>query len=265
MADEVRERVEPHELQVWTYGSGKTGPDQHILAKETIQLTLADSRGLVALTGGSEGEVVLEWTPADQRTQRWQYRKRLFSEAWSAWLDVPDSGASTRSLRITGLSSYSRYEFQVRAWRRAGAGAASNVGDGVTAMFGSDGIAEAEPGFCLERGRWFRFGPDFTLLTPLGTVICVGGGGGYTPTGESVVIADLFDQTTGAFATLDVGTGEMIIKTFWDSATNSYEAIWIRTGEIIESSSGGLPPPPGYDLSALWDEIEQSIRREPSQ
>ena len=265
VVDEVRERVEPHELQVWTYGSGKTGPDQHILAKETIQLTLADSRGLVALTGGSEGEVVLEWTPADQRTQRWQYRKRLFSEAWSAWLDVPDSGASTRSLRITGLSSYSRYEFQVRAWRRAGAGAASNVGDGVTAMFGSDGIAEAEPGFCLERGRWFRFGPDFTLLTPLGTVICVGGGGGYTPTGESVVIADLFDQTTGAFATLDVGTGEMIIKTFWDSATNSYEAIWIRTGEIIESSSGGLPPPPGYDLSALWDEIEQSIRREPSQ
>ena len=263
VADEVRERVEPHELQVWTYSGGKTGPDQHILVKETIQLTLADSRGLVALTGGSEGEVVLEWTPADQRTQRWQYRKRLFSEAWSAWLDVPDSGASTRSLRITGLSSYSRYEFQVRAWRRAGAGAASNVGDGVTAMFGSDGIAEAEPGFCLERGRWFRFGPDFTLLTPLGTVICVGGGGGYTPTGESVVIADLFDQTTGAFATLDVGTGEMIIKTFWDSATNSYEAIWIRTGEIIESSSGGLPPPPGYDLSALWDEIEQSIRREP--
>ena len=41
VVDEVRERVEPHELQVWTYGSGKTGPDQHILAKETIQLTLA--------------------------------------------------------------------------------------------------------------------------------------------------------------------------------------------------------------------------------
>ena len=47
----MTERVETHELRVWTYVRGQTGPAQQILAKETIQVTLADSRGLVTLTG----------------------------------------------------------------------------------------------------------------------------------------------------------------------------------------------------------------------
>ena len=62
IADKARELVETHEVQVWTYVRGKTGAGQHILAAETVQATTADSRGLVAITGGSEGEMVLEWT-----------------------------------------------------------------------------------------------------------------------------------------------------------------------------------------------------------
>ena len=268
VADEVRERVEPHELQVWTYSGGKTGPDQHILAKETIQLTLADSRGLVALTGGSEGEVVLEWTPAGQRTQRWQYRERprsvyghgeYYIPDWSAWLDVPHSDATTQSLRVSGLAPSWIYVFQVRPWLRAGAGAASEQVDGPTATIGSDGIAMEEPWFCLERGRRFRiFGSDFTFVVPHRMLLCTGQAGHS----HSPVVTLLYDETTRAWASLDPRTGEIVAETFWDANTNSYKGVYRPTGEIVRSWME-LPPPPGYDLSALWDEIEQSIRREP--
>ena len=267
VVDEVRERVEPHELQVWTYGGGKTGPDQHILAKETIQLTLADSRGLVALTGGSEGEVVLEWTPADQRTQRWQYRERprsvyghgeRYIPDWSAWLDVPHSDATTQSLRVSGLAPSWIYVFQVRPWLRAGAGAASEQVDGPTATIGSDGIAIEEPGFCLERGRRFRFGPEVTFVVPHRMLLCTGQAGNTTAS----VVTLLYDETTRTWASFDPRTGEIVAETFWDAATNSYKLVYRPTGEIVRSWME-LPPPPGYDLRALWDEIEQSIRREP--
>ena len=61
---------------------------------------------------------------------------------------------------------------------------------------------------------------------------------------------------------VETQTGEVLRKTFWDAATNSYQLIWVPTGEIVESWEGP-PPPPGYDLAALWEQIEQSIRREP--
>ena len=182
VVDEVRERVEPHELQVWTYGGGKTGPDQHILVKETIQLTLADTRGLVALTGGSEGEIVIEWTPADSAHSALAvpHRRTQYSEdpTWSAWLDVPDSDASTQSIRVTGLAPGGFYVFEVRPWLRVGAGAASEDVDGFTATIGSDGIAMEEPWFCLERGRRFRiFGSDFTFVVPHRMLLCTGQAG----------------------------------------------------------------------------------------
>ena len=267
VADEVRERVEPHELQVWTYSGGKTDPDQHILVKETIQLTLADSRGLVALTGGSEGEVVLEWTPADQRTQRWQYRERprsafrngeYYIPDWSAWLDVPHSDATTQSLRVSGLAPSWIYVFQVRPWLRAGAGAASEQVDGPTATIGSDGIAVEEPWFCLERGRRFRFGPEFTFVVPPEMLLCTAQAGNTR--GDLVTL--LYDETTRAWASVEPRTGKMLHETFWHAATNSYKLVYRPTGEIIKSWMD-LAPPSGYDLRALWDEIEQSIRREP--
>ena len=264
VADEVRERVEPHELQVWTYGGGKTGPDQHILVKETIQLTLADSRGLVALTGDSQGEIVLEWTPADQRTHRWQYRYiPILERTWRAWADVPHSDADTRSLRVTGLTPGPGwgYYFQVRPWPGS-AGAVSEVVVGLTgAWFGSDGIAMPEPGFSLERGGKFRFSSSaFTFVVPHGMLLMASQEGGPGP-GGVVILDNLRDQTTGAYMTVDTRTGEVLRKTFWDAQTNSYKLVWIPTGEIVEIWQG-LPPPPGHDLGALWDELEQSIQKE---
>ena len=268
IADEVRELAEAHEIQVWTYIRGNTGPDQHILAAETVQATTADSRGLVAITGGSEGEMVLEWTPADERTQRWQYREKAawayrngqyYEPTWSAWLDVPQSDANTQSLRVTGLTPGWVYEFQVRPWRRAGAGAASRVIDGSTAVFGSDGIPVALSGFFVERGRRFRFdASDFTFVVPPWMVLVIGGGG-HPMTG---VVAILTYAATGAGAYVDIDTGRMIRETVWDAATNSYKVVDSRTGEIVDSWRG-LAPSPGHDLSVLWDEIKQSIQKEP--
>ena len=155
----MTERLEAHELQVWTYRHGQTGPGQQILAKETIQVWIAERRQLRALAGGGEGEIVLEWTEwGEQGIGRWQYRYRRFHElTWGAWMDVPDSDVATRTLRVIGLSTDELYEFQVRPWRLEGAGPASNVARSYTVMVGSDGIPVAHPGFFLERGRRFRF------------------------------------------------------------------------------------------------------------
>ena len=262
--DRVTERVETHELRVWTYVRDQTGPAQQILAKETIQVTLADSRGLVTLTGDSEDEIVLEWIPSDQRTHRWQYRYRRNDErTWGAWADVPHSDANPRSLRVTGLTPGPEwgYYFQVRP-RPASAGAVSEVVLGVTgAWFGSDGIPMPSHGFFLERGGKFRFSSSaFTFVVPHGMLLMMSGEGG--PADGGVVILDnLSDQATGAYITVDTRTGEVLRKTFWDAATNSYQLIWLPTGEIVGSWEG-LPPPPGHDLHALWDELEQSIRKE---
>lgn len=261
--DEVTERVETHELEVRTYRGAERGPDRHILVAETIQVTLADTRGLITLTGATEGEMVLEWTPADQRTQRWQYREKpRWAPEWSAWLDVPNSDADTRSLRITGLASYRVYFFQVRPWRSEGAGAPSTVVDGLTLTFGADGLPQSEPGVCLERGRKYRVG-HFTLVTPSWTIICDDFSGGNNLPGRlSVTIAGFIDHVTGAILTLNARTGEIVHKTFWNADTSSYEFRWTDTGDLMESWKG-LPPPTGHDLPALWDEIERSIREEP--
>ena len=262
--DRVTEREETHELQAWTYRGAETSPGRHILARETIQLTLGDNRGLVTLTGDSEDEIVLEWTPADQRTHRWQYRYRRNDErTWGAWADVPHSDANPRSLRVTGLTPGPEwgYYFQVRP-RPASAGAVSEVVLGVTgAWFGSDGIPMPSHGFFLERGGKFRFSSSaFTFVVPHGMLLMMSGEGG--PADGGVVILDnLSDQATGAYMTVDTRTGEVLRKTFWDAQTNSYQLIWLPTGEIVESWEG-LPPPPGHDLHALWDELEQSIRKE---
>ena len=70
----------------------------------------------------------------------------------------------------------------------------------------------------------------------------------------------LYDETTRTWASFDPRTGEIVTETFWDANTNSYKGVYTPTGEIVRSWME-LPPPPGY--GALWDEIEQSIRREP--
>ena len=272
IVDEVTERLETHELQVWTYRRGQTGPGQQILAKETIQVWIAERRQVWAFAGGGEGEILLEWTNWDEPgIQRWQYRSlgavwqggqyrregsKLVevSEGWSDWQDIPDSTAATRSHRVAGLLPEFGHEFQLRPWTATGAGTVSEIVVSVAPRAGPDGIPVAPAGVLLEPGRMFRFWiADYSFVVPVGMLLALNS--------NAVMLHDL---TTGARAIIDPDTGELYLESAWDAKTGEYSLVYRRTGEAFPYPAWkGTAPPPGHDLNALWDEIEQSIRTEP--
>ena len=260
VVDYFAERLEAHELHVWTYRRGQIGAGQQILPKETIHVWVKDPLEPRAFTGGGAGEVVLEWPGwGGNGIQRWQYRYRIGISDWGAWADVPNSDAGTRSFRVTGLSSHDRiYRFQLRPWSSTGPGAISAVIPGYVATVGPDGIPHETPGPLLEPGRRFRSG-NITFVVPHGMILSTGGGG-TTESRETFLF--LYDETTLTHMVIRGSTGETVQKTIWDPLTKSYQVIWTETGDIAESWSG-VPPPPGHDIAALWEQIEQSIRWEP--
>ena len=120
------------------------------------------------------------------------------------------------------------------------------------AMVGSDGMPQETPGPLLEPGRRFRISDSpFTFVVPEGMLLSTSQGGEI-----------LCDELTLACLIIDVGTGEVLERTVWDAATDSYARVRTATGEVLERR-GGVPPPPGHDPAARWEQIEQSIRREP--
>ena len=272
VVDEVRERLEPHELQVWTYRRGQTGPGQQILAKETIQVWIAERRQVRAFAGGGEGEILLAWTNWDEPgTQRWQYRflgavwqgvqyrqegSKLVevSEGWGDWQDIPGSTAATRSHRVVGLLPEFGHEFQLRPWTAMGAGTVSEIVDSVAPRAGPDGIPVAPAGVLLEPGRMFRFWiADYSFVVPVGMLLALN---------SNAVM--LHDMTTGARAVIDPDTGELYLESARDAKTGLYSLVYRGTGEAFKWASWkGVAPPPGYDQSALFDQIASSIRREP--
>ena len=255
VGDYFAERLEAHELQVWTYRRGEVAAGQHILATETLHAWITDPRELRALTGGGAGEIVIEWPGwGGQGIRSWQYQYRRSDEHnWGAWTDMPNSDAGTRSFRVTGLTSLGDiYQFRVRPWGSTGPGAVSAVIRGYVAMVGSDGMPQETPGPLLEPGRRFRISDSpFTFVVPEGMLLSTSQGGEI-----------LCDELTLACLIIDVGTGEVLERTVWDAATDSYARVRTATGEVLERR-GGVPPPPGHDPAARWEQIEQSIRREP--
>lgn len=255
--DELEERLEAHELQVWTYRGGEVGAARHILRKAPIQVWVKDHEPR-AFTGGGAGEVVLEWPGwGGPHIQRWQYRYRDYRE-WGPWRNIPNSDAETRSLRVTGLMLGYAYQFQVRPWSLKGPGTVSAVFVGFVAEVGTDGIPIPTGYSLLEPGRRFRLA-DFTFAVPDGMLL-------LTNTTEDTIRRQMFviisDGTTTARMMLRASTAEVVQETFWDARTETYQVIWTETGEIARSFRLA-PPPPGHDLGALWNEIKQSIREEP--
>ena len=258
--DELGERLETHELQVWTYRRGEVGAGRHILPKAPIHVWVKDPLEPRAFTGGGAGEVVLEWPGwGGPDIQRWQYRYQSdYRRDWGPWTDMPNSDADTRSFRVTGLTMRDWiYDFQIRPWGARGPGAASAVTEGYVATVGPDGIPQETPGPLLEPGRRFRHA-DTTFVVPDGMILSTRRGGDSV-TRETFIF--LYDETTITRMVIRSSTGETVQKTIWDPPTNSYQVIWTETGDIAESWSG-VPPPPGHDIAALWEQIEQSIRRE---
>ena len=106
---------------------------------------------LTAVSGGDAGEILLEWTIAEEGATRWQYRQSGPGEdaAWGAWTDIPSSDANTMSHRLSGLQPEQLYQFEVRAWTADGAGDASSTREAIALRAGPDRIPIALPGTAL--------------------------------------------------------------------------------------------------------------------
>ena len=87
---------------------------------------------IVVKDAASHDSLLLEWTGGPVNATKWQYRQRRWENyqalAWEAWADVPNSGADTRSYRLTGLREGTAYDFEVRAAVDAVAGEPSSNG-----------------------------------------------------------------------------------------------------------------------------------------
>ena len=225
-------------------------------------------RTLVALSDGVAGELVLTWSDATEGASTaagWQYRLRIWGRdgdepddgaprTWGNWTTIPGDGAVRRH-RVTGLDEEWPYDFEVRPVTAAGPGLPSNIGEGVTARVGRDGIPRLNvpyltaTGFgwgggvygdqVLEGGRTYRLGDSESVIT--------------IPAGMNMTV-DLVgnDHLAGLiFSLVDVVTGNWVLLDF-----SFREAK--RSITPVEDGGDSAPDP-----NALFDQMLNSIRVQP--
>ena len=75
-----------------------------------------------------DGQVTLSWAnPANNTITKYQYRRKTDTGTYGSWTDIPNSGDTTTSYTVTGLTNGTQYTFRVRAVNAGGNGAASTV------------------------------------------------------------------------------------------------------------------------------------------
>ncbi len=75
-----------------------------------------------------DGQVTLSWAnPANNTITKYQYRRKTDTGTYSSWADIPNSGDTTTSYTVTGLTNGTQYTFAVRAVNAGGNGAESTV------------------------------------------------------------------------------------------------------------------------------------------
>ena len=80
--------------------------------------------GLTASPGAES--VTLTWNdPSDPTISGYEYQMRWAGVAWGQWTAIPDSGATTTSHTITGLTNGTEYRFHLRAVNPGGTGTAA--------------------------------------------------------------------------------------------------------------------------------------------
>ena len=196
--------------------------------------TLSDSLELITVTDASPTSLLLEWTGAPANALRWQYRQReTRSGAWGEWMDVPNSTGSTRSYRVTGLTQFYPYYFQVRPVTGAGPGAASPEKLGATPRR-NDGVLELIPDLIVEGGgHTWLLSTTIELTIPAGVRVMECGGG---LTDGGYVEISLCHPASGSTLTFNTETGELL-------------------RERIRSPEGAGAADSAEDVGALFDQI----------
>ena len=93
--------------------------------EEELPPAPAQATGLTAKVGNAQ--VTLSWEDPDNATiSKWQVQRKEGSGSYGAWVDVPDSGATTTSHTVTGLTNGTAYSFKIRAVNAGGNGPASD-------------------------------------------------------------------------------------------------------------------------------------------
>lgn len=91
-------------------------------ANATVTATFGDepvNPMLLVVNDGSNTSLLLEWFGYPDGVTRWEYRQREWTGSdepqWGDWTRIPNSTSTTRSYRVTSLTTGSLYGFQVRA------------------------------------------------------------------------------------------------------------------------------------------------------
>lgn len=196
---------------------------------------------LIVISDGSANALTLEWVGGETVATKWQYRQRPnypSTSVWSAWTDIPDSGANTRSHRVTNLTGGKGYAFEVRpvngetpGTRSIEAPAYTHV-SGETPYIGTFDTVEGDG-----RTAWQVQGLMWTVTIPAGVRI----------TGGTAWVAA---SAYGGVALLDTATGSAQYFTTHGTAT----------GRDIEPGASAATRPPAWDVNAIFDRIVASVR-----
>ena len=90
-------------------GDDTPGPVARIYARPR-------SAGLGLTATAGNGQIALSWTdPSDSTITKYQYAQRAEGGAWSEWMDIPSSSATTTSHTITALTNGTAYTIALRA------------------------------------------------------------------------------------------------------------------------------------------------------
>ncbi len=91
------------------------GPGPETVTTAITPTGAPEANQLAASSG--DGQVALSWNPLSDGGEtivKWQYRQSESGGGYGAWTDIADSGPSTTSHTVTGLSNGISYAFEVR-------------------------------------------------------------------------------------------------------------------------------------------------------
>ena len=206
---------------------------------------------LTAISDGATDAVELEWSGGPALAVTWQYRARTWSAgnptAWGDWTDISGSSASTRSYRVTGLTTGTAYEFAVRSvagsrvWAQSYAPALG--GPGASSYTRSQ---DDLPGIYANKiiegdgvTQWRIAGSSYVIVVPDGMRLRAG----------------FWSYSEGS---REASYGSALYH------TESESALGIAfVGDDFEFSGRTVDPMPDRDVGELFDQIEASLTQVP--